>query len=402
MTTLNRLTPLRVKNEKRPGRHSDGGNLYLVVAPKTLSKTWSFLYRAPGTGRQREAGFGPIGALTMKQARDRAQEGRALLAQGKDPLEVWREAKRAARPMITFGEAAKEHFSKKFREWKNQRSGRGEETILDNHAAKLTALPIDAIDTAIVLSVLKPIWTAKPVTAQRLRARIEQILNAGYVMAQIDKANPARWRGHLDHVLARAPKVQHYASLPYADLPDFVAQLRQMDTVYAAPLEFTILTATRANEALGARWDEIELDARMWKIPAARMKGGRDHRVPLSGRAVEILRQMKKARPEDQLVFRGAYAPLNGKGLQRLVKGMGYDVTVHGFRSSFRTWVSEKTPTPWAVAEAALAHLVGDATSQAYERTDHFEARVPLMTAWAAYLDGHHENVVPFQKVEAS
>jgi integrase len=402
MTTINRLTPLKVKALDRPGRHADGGNLYLTIS-KTGSKTWSFMYRMPGVGRQREAGFGSVDALSLKEARERARQGRALIKQGQDPIEVWAEEKRAKRPVLTFAEAASAHFEKKFREWRSTKAGKGEASVLYRHAGALMRLPVDKIDTAAVVAVLKPIWGTDSGT--RVRQRIEAVLNAGYVLTGLDKANPGRWRGHLDHLLPKLKNgTTHFASMDYHAVPQFVAALRQRRDLYARPLEFVILCGVRASEGLGARWEEIDLAVKTWTIPPSRMKSEREHRVPLSARAVEILRQMRDARPEDELVFRGGYAPMAPRGFERLLARMGWKgkATTHGFRSSFRDWVSEQTATPHAVAEKCLSHQVGDATSRAYARSDLLEQRRPVMTAWSEWLDGGRGDVLPFRAVESA
>jgi integrase len=402
MTTLNRLTPLKVKALDKPGRHADGGNLYVTVAPSG-AKTWCFLYRQPGTGKQREAGFGSIDALTLKQARERAQEGRALLAQGKDPLDIWK-AERAAKRAPTFGEAAKEHFEKKFVEWRNQTSGENERALLYNYSAKLMATPVDLIDTQAVLAVLKPLWAEKPDAGRRLRARIEAVIAVGYTLAGVDKINPARWRHHLDHLLPKPPRVEHHPAMPYREIPSFVAELRQRGDVYAAALEFLMLTGTRANETLQAQWGEIDFVSRTWVIPAERMKAACEHRVPLSDRAVEILRARREVvHPDERLVFKGAYAPLNTRGLQRVLEEMGWKerATPHGFRSALRDWITEQTSTPWAVAEQCIAHKVGDGTVQAYARSDVLEQRRPVMAKWADWLDGGRGEVLPFSQANA-
>jgi integrase len=399
MTTLNRLTSLKVKAIDKPGRHADGGNLYVVCAPSG-SKTWSFLYRQPGTGKQREAGFGSVEGLTLKEARERAREGRAMLAKGQDPITVWK-GEKAAKRALSFEEAAQAHFEKKFREWRNQTSGEGERSLLYKHAAKLMKLPVDMIDANAVLAVLKPVWTEKPDMSRRLRARIEAVLNVGYVMLGADKANPARWKGHLDHLLPRPRKATNHAALSYAEVPEFIAELRARDDVYSLALEFLILTGTRASETLQARWSEFgDLNAKTWVIPATRMKAFREHRVPLSDRAVEILKERRVVVHEDEaLVFRGPYAPLNVKGLERVIAKLGLagKATPHGFRSSLRDWISEQTATPHAVAEMCLAHKIGDSTVQAYAWSDLLEQRRPVMQLWAKFLEGLGGEVVPFR-----
>jgi integrase len=386
---------------KKAGRYADGANLYVTVSDAG-AKRWTFLYRSPASGKQRETSFGGINDLTLAQARERAREGRVMLREGKDPIEAWREMKRAAQPVLTFREAAEAHFAKKLAEWKNQRSGKGERSLLYRHGSKLMDVAVDKIDTAAVLGVLKPTWTELPDMSRRLRAGIEQILNVGFVMTGLDRANPARWKGHLDHLLPKSRKPVNHAAMPYFDVPGFVGQLREVDTVYAHALEVLILTATRANETLQMRWTEIDFGARVWTIPPTRMKSGREHRVPLSDRAIGILRHRREAAPESEMPFRGKYCGLNNKGLERLLAKLGGGCcTVHGYRSAFRDWCGEETNFPRELAEAALAHVVGEAVERAYRRGDALEKRRALMDAWARYLDGDRGGeVVPFRQIE--
>jgi integrase len=403
-----RLTPLKVKALDKPGRHADGGNLYVTVAPSG-AKTWCFLYRQPGTGKQREAGFGSVDAMSLKEARERARQGRSMIAQGQDPLDAWK-AEKAAKRAPTFAEAATMHFEKKRGEWRNPQSIAGEEALVRNYAKKLMATPVDQITTDAVLAVLKPIWHQVPDSARRLRGRIEAVIGAGYVMAGVDKTNPARWKHHLDNLLPKPRRPTHYAALPYVEVPAFVAELRRnsgdapagsLTDLYSLPLEFLILTATRANETLQAKWSEVNFDTKTWVIPKERMKKGeRQHRVPLSDRALEILKARRAVVHEDEeRVFKGSYAALNSRGLERLVEKMGLKdkATPHGFRSSFRDWVDEQTSTPFAVAEQCLSHKVGDSTVQAYARSDLLEQRRPVMAMWSTYLDGGPgAEVLPF------
>jgi integrase len=411
---IERLTALKVKALVKPGRHGDGGNLYLVVSPSG-SKTWSFLYR--WRDRQREAGFGSIDAMSLKEARERAREGRSLIKQGQDPIAVWQEAKRAAKTAPTFGEVAAEHFEKKVAEWKSKKAAKAEQALLARYGAPLMKLPVDQIDTSDVKALLKSMWSDKPDVAMRLRQRIEQVLDLARVLGHIDahKANPARWKGHLDQTLPKRSRDHgHHASLSYAEVPAFVASLRAMGGVLALALEFVILTGVRANEATGARWDEISLSARTWVISAERMKSGREHRAPLSERAIEILKARRAATHEDEpLVFRGPFAPLNAKTFERVIRKLGTKTTVkhngasekvwittHGFRSSLRDWMSEQTATPFAVMERVLAHAVGDGTVQAYDRTDQLEQRRAVMELWGRFLEQRPEpNVVPLAAV---
>jgi integrase len=270
---------------------------------------------------------------------------------------------------------------------------------LETYATPVWSMPIDEVDTAAVLSVLQPIWQAKPETASRLRGRIEAVLDFAKAHGQREGENPARWRGHLDKLLPKRQKLTrgHHAAMPYRDVPAFLVSLRQREAIAAMALEFLILTAARSGEVLGARWPEIDFEAKVWTVPAARMKGGREHRVPLSGRALAILERLAEVRTNDW-VFPGqrAGAGHSGMALEMILRRMKVEgATVHGFRSAFRDWCGEETSFPREVAEAALAHVAGDATERAYRRGDALEKRRKLMGAWAQYLQsGAGSNVV--------
>jgi integrase len=239
------------------------------------------------------------------------------------------------------------------------------------------------------MKAIEPLWTTKPETAGRVRGRIERILDWAKVRGYRDGENPARWRGHLDHLLparSKVRRVQHHSALPYAEIPGFIATLRGRDAIAARALEFAILTAARTGEALGAKWAEIDLDARVWTIPAERMKAQREHRVPLSARAIEIIRNMMASRQNDYVFYGDRRDTLSNMSLLMLLRRMGrFNITTHGFRSTFRDWVEEQTDTPRAVAEMALAHKVGGAVEAAYRRGDLFEKRRPLMDRWCLY-----------------
>lgn len=258
--------------------------------------------------------------------------------------------------------------------------------------------PIDEIDTQAVLSVLQPLWQRIPETASRLRGRIEAVLDYGKANGLRAGENPAAWRGHLALILPKRGKLTrgHHAAMPYRDLPELIEKLRDTESIHALALEFLVLTAARSGEVLGATWDEIDIDAQVWVIPASRMKAGREHRVPLSSRAVEIVERMAEVRTGD-LVFAGQRRrrPLSGAAIGALVTG----ATVHGFRSSFRDWAGEETSFPREIAEQALAHATGDATERAYRRGDALEKRRALMEAWASYCEpgGTGGNVVPWR-----
>jgi integrase len=262
---------------------------------------------------------------------------------------------------------------------------------------------VGAVDTALVTKVLQPLWTTKPETARRVRGRIESILDWAKACGYRDGENPARLRGHLKHLLADIPevrRVKHHAALPYAEIAEFMADLRGRVGVAAKALEFTILTGARTGEVIGARWDEINLNARVWTLPADRMKGSREHRVPLTGAAVAVLEEMRQLR-QNEFVFPGdRRVMLSNMAMEMLLRRMGRDVTVHGFRSTFRDWAAERTNFPSEVAEAALAHVVGDKVEAAYRRGDLFEKRRRLMQDWANYCQSGEggSNVVPIRE----
>jgi integrase len=271
---------------------------------------------------------------------------------------------------------------------------------LQRYCSPLRSVPVDEIDTTAVLEVLQPLWASIPETASRVRGRIETVLDAARARGLIGphEANPARWRGHLDKLLPKRQKLTrgHHAAMPFADVPQFMARLRKRDAVAALALEFTILTAARSGEVLGARWNEIDFGRKVWTVPAARMKGGREHRVPLSRRGLAVLKKLDAART-GEYVFSGQRPgkPLSGMAMEMILRRMKADnVTVHGFRSSFRDWCGEVSTFPREVAEAALAHVGGDQTERAYRRGDALEKRRELMEAWANYCEPKTGNVV--------
>jgi integrase len=274
-------------------------------------------------------------------------------------------------------------------------------STLATYAAPLRTMPVDTVSTDDVLSVLKPIWTVKPETASRVRGRIEKVLDAAKAKGFRAGENPARWRGHLDHLLPRPSKLTrgHHAAMPYEEVPAFIASLRERDALAAVALELCILTAARSGELLGMRWDEIDLQNALWSLPAGRMKAGRPHRVPLSTPAVAILRTLEGSkRTEFVFADHAPGKPLSNKAMDMVLRRMGVDVTVHGFRSSFRDWAGNETPSPREVVETALAHVIGDKAEQAYRRSDALEKRRKLMEAWAAYCTAAPvQKVVPFR-----
>jgi integrase len=393
-----RLTARTVATLRKPGRHADGGNLYLTISKTgaSVSGRWTFLYSL--AGKQREAGFGPAAAVTLAEAREKAARYRSMLAKGIDPLDAKKADQEAAAARKTFGQCADELIKSKRREWRSEVHAAQWRTTIDSYCGPIMDAPIDEIDTQAVFGVLQPLWQRIPETASRLRGRIEAVLDYAKANGLRSGENPAAWRGHLALILPKRQKLSrgHHAALPYPDIPGFIAKLREVESIPPLALEFLILTAARSGEVLSATWEEIDIAAQVWVIPASRMKAGREHRVPLSARAMEILDRMASIRTGD-LVFPGQRRrrPLSGAAMGALVTG----ATLHGFRSSFRDWAGEETIFPREIAEQALAHATGDATERAYRRGDALEKRRGLMTAWANYCEPNAGgNVVPMRE----
>jgi integrase len=377
------LTARKVETAK-PGKYGDGGNLYLIVSP-TGSRKW--ILRFTWRGRAKEMGLGSASGVTLADAREKAADARRKIAQGYNPIE---ERKRD-HGIPTFGEMAdtvREALASGFRNEKHKAQWK---MTLATYAAPLRSKPVDTITTADVLSVLKPIWTTKSETASRLRGRIEKVLDAAKAKGFRDADNPARWRGHLDHLLPKRPKLQrgHHPAMPYEEVAAFIGRLRESKSLAGQALELCILTAARSGEVLALRWSEVDLDKKLWTVPANRMKAGREHRVPLSSRAVSILRELYKNRLGD-FVFPGQVRnkPLSNMAMEMVLRRMKLEnVTIHGFRSSFRDWGGNVSSFPREVVETALAHVIGDKAEQAYRRSDALEKRRKLMEAWASYCE---------------
>ncbi|THF59868.1 tyrosine-type recombinase/integrase [Ollibium composti] len=383
---LNKLSARGVTAITKPGRHGDGGGLYLVV-DKSGAKRWVFLYRRNGS--LREMGLGGLKSVTLARARELAGEARVSLQAGVDPIAA---KNNAPVSVPKFGDAADDFIEAMKPQFRNAKHIAQWEMTLREYAAPLRPKRVDQITTADVLEVLKPYWLTKPETASRLRGRIERVLDAAKAQGHRSGENPALWRGHLDKLLPKRRKLSrgHHAAMPYEDVPAFIAALRQREAMAARALEFTILTAARSGETFGAIWKEFDLEAALWVVPAERMKAGREHRVPLTPRAVEILTELAElgAGP-DAYVFPGQKEgrPLSVMAMEMILRRMKVDATVHGFRSSFRDWAGEETVFSREVAEAALAHVVGDETERAYRRGDALEKRRKLMAAWASYCE---------------
>jgi integrase len=398
---LNRLTDVAVKAKKRPGYFADGGNLYLRVAP---GGTKGWIFRFALGGKTRDAGLGAYPAITLGNAREQAEKWRRLVAGGVDPIQARQEQRHAARSKAakakSFEACAREFIASRELGWRNAKTGPLLHASLKRYAyPTLGPIPVQVIDTALVLHVLQPIWGAKPTTASRLRGSIEGILNAAKAHGYRTGENPAAWRGHLDQLLPAPSKVRpvrHHPALAFAEVPRFMELIRARDGVSPRALELMILTASRTSEALGALWEEIDLDHRTWAIKPERMKNGREHRIPLSPRAVVILEEMAKIKL-NEFVFPGMKQgrPMSDMGIRILLRELRPNITKHGFRSSFRDWAAETTAFPNHVVEMALAHAVGDAVEAAYRRGDLLEKRRKLMEVWAAYCERKPAEVVP-------
>lgn len=378
-----RLTARKVGTAK-PGKYSDGGNLYLIVADSGARK---WVLRFTWRGRAKEMGLGSAINVPLADAREKAADARRKVAQGLNPIE---ERKRDG-GIPTFGEMAdkvREALSAGFRSEKHKAQWK---TTLETYAAPLRAKPVDTIGTDDVLAALKPIWTKKAETASRVRGRIEKVLDAAKAMGFREGENPARWRGHLDHLLPKPLKLTrgHFAAMPYEEVPKFVGHLRKREAVAALALEFCILTAARPGETFGLPWSEIDMEKKIWTVPAERMKPGREHRVPLSHRTFAILKELARLRQGD-FVFEGQRRnrPLSSGAMDSLLDRMKVEnATVHGFRSSFRDWAGNVSSFPREIMEMALSHVIGDKAEQAYRRGDALDKRRKLMEAWANYCE---------------
>jgi integrase len=377
---LHKLSARTAATISKPGRHSDGGGLYLNVT-ETGARSWVFMWKVGG--RRREMGLGPARDVSLAKAREKAIEARQHLLAGTDPL-----AARERQKAMTFGEAADALVEGMSSSWRNEKHRAQWSMTLRVYCAALRPMSVGLVGTDDVLRVLKPLWLTKAETASRLRGRIERVLDFAKARGMRSGENPARWRGHLDAILPKRAKLTrgHHKALPFDEIPDFMVRLREMDGISPRALEFTVLTAARSGEVLGARWEEIDLNAKCWTIPPSRMKSARVHRVPLSDRVVAILSELALVRTSE-FIFPGLKRgkPLSSMALDMVLRRMQVGATVHGFRSAFRDWAGERTSSPREVAEAALAHLVGDAVERAYRRGDALEKRRRLMAAWGRF-----------------
>jgi integrase len=391
--SLHRLTTVAI-NKLKPGKfYHDGGGLYLQV--RAATKSW--LFRFMIDGKPRGMGLGSFPAVSLAEARRRAAACREKVRQGIDPL-VERERERVARRLnaasaISFKAAAERYIEAHKPGWKNAKHGSQWSATLATYAFPIIGeLPIAAVETPHVLKILEPIWSTKTETASRVRMRLEAIIDSATARGERAGDNPARWKGHLAKLLpqrSKVSRVEHFAALPYAEMPGFFAELRSRESVSARALAFAILTAARSGELRGATWGEIDLVEGVWTIPGQRMKAGREHRVPLTPAAVELLG--KPGNPEFPLFARGGESLSDGALRVFLQRDLGREgLTAHGFRSTFRDWAAECTAHPSDVVEMALAHVIKDRTEAAYRRGDLFEKRRQLMNDWALYCTSAH------------
>jgi integrase len=404
MRHSNRLSAVMVAKKTKPGRYGDGNGLVLQIS-KWRTKAWLFRYERDG--RERQMGLGPVSVLTLAEAREKARECRKVLLNGIDPIDARRSDRMQARVEaargVTFRQCAESYIAAHEAGWRNEKHRAQWKATLATYAYPIIGqLSVAMVDTALVVKVIEPIWATKPETAGRVRGRIESILDWAKVRGFRAGDNPAQWRGHLDKLLPSRRKmrpVKHHAALPYAEMPTFMLELRNRDGISARALELTILTALRTGEVIGARWPEFDAKAKIWTIPARRMKGGREHRVPLCDRAIKILSSLPR---EGEFLFPGARKgePISNMAMLELMRGMRPGFVPHGCRSTFRDWAAEMSNYPNHVVEMALAHVIGDKVEAAYRRGDLFEKRRRLMAEWERYCARINEvaNVMTLRK----
>lgn len=390
------LTPVRINALKVAGRYADGNGLYLVVDPSG-AKRW--ILRTMVQGRRRDIGLGSLRLVSLGEAREAARTHRKLARDGGNPLA---ERRRARAVIPTFEDLARTVHGQHKAGWKNAKHGEQWITTLKTYAfPALGGMPVDQIGTPEVLRALAPIWLPKPETARRVRQRIATVLDYAKAAGYRSGGNPVEG---IAKALPRQPdRRDHHAAMPYTEVSRFVGRLQAEEggTGVALALEFLILTAARTGEVLGATWSEIDLEQGTWTIPDNRMKAGREHRVPLPSRAIAVLRAAQALGKQSEFVFPGRIntRPMSNMAFLMLMRRLNVDDTVHGFRSSFRDWASERTSFTREICEAALAHMVKDRTEAAYRRGDLFEKRRELMVCWAAYVASAEEKVVPIRRV---
>jgi integrase len=379
------LTNVKVESLSKPGKYIDANGLYLSIA-RSLSKSWVYRYQI--NGKRREMGLGPCDQVSLKEARVKAGDARKAQNQGHDP-KTERDKLKPTSDTLTFDQCAEAYISSHESSWRNAKHGSQWRNTLNTYAAPIIgSLPVDQVDTSLVMQIIEPIWKTKTETASRVRGRIESVISWAMVKDYHPGPNPALWRGHIDQLLPNRSKVQpvkHHTSMPYNEMQAFMGMLILKDSISARALEFTILTAVRTREALNAKWYEIDFGKKLWTIPAGRMKASREHRVPLSYQSITLLENLP--RTNDFLFSVRADKPMSNMAmLTFLKKSMNHPtLTVHGFRSTFRDWAAEVSSFPRELAESALAHVLNDKTEAAYQRGDLLEKRRTMMQAWADF-----------------
>lgn len=405
---IHKLKALSVEKLTKPGLYGDGGGLYLQITRDGI-KSWLFRYMR--NGKARGMGLGPLHTISLAQAREKAHECRSFLLKGLDPLDEKQKSQVAAKEEAeakakaeaidppasplekTFRECADELIKSKETGWSNEKHKYQWRNTLAKYAYPVIGdLAVSAIDTAHIMRILSPIWAEKTETASRVRGRVEAVMNYAKVFGYRAAENPARWKGHLDHLLPKesaVTTVQHHPALPYKELPEFMEKLRKKESFAAYALELLILTATRSNETRNACWEEFDLEEKIWTIPATRMKAKKDHRIPLSDQALRLLNRMLRF-GNHGLVFPGQKEgqPLSEATMLQLLRRIcKEEYTAHGFRSTFRDWASECTTHDSNVCEMALAHTIENKTEAAYRRGDLLARRAALMNDWGTYCN---------------
>jgi len=415
---VGKLSPVEVKNKSEPGLHGDGAGLYLSVGP-TGAKSW--LFRFMLNGKAREMGLGPVHTIGLGEARERAKDARKLRLDGIDPLDARKaertrkaaEAAAKAAALVSFKIAAKGYIEVNKAAWRNEKHAWQWTATLEAHVYPVIGdVAVSEVNTGHITRILTPIWGTKAETAARVRGRIETVLEYAKAHGWRDGENPARWKGHLQNILparAKVSKVEHHPALPWAEIAPFMAATEKQDGVPALAMLFTILTAARTGEVIGATWGEVDRKASVWTVPADRMKAGQEHRVPLAPAALAVLQRVAEMRQSEDPtlpIFPGGKNGKGGGGMSNMamlavLRRIGRsDLTVHGFRSTFRDWASEATKFEHAVVEKALAHTIESKVEAAYRRGDLLEKRRELMKAWARFCGRPEgEELVPIRAV---
>lgn len=395
---LNRLTALAIGKLVDPGYYADGGGLYLQIS---ASGSRSWIYRFSLMGRAREMGLGPLSTVSLAAARKEAAECRSLVKQRIDPIAARdRHMTEHTAEVVTFRDAAQSFITARESTWNNKKHAKQWTSTMTTYAYPVIGdVAVGDITTGMIVQIIQPIWTKKGETARRVRGRIKAILDAETVLGHRSGENPARYSDHLDRVLPKVKKrqqIKHHPALPWEDMPALIKELAGRPKRAARALHLLILTATRTNEIQFAKVGEFDLTAKVWTIPAERMKMKVEHRVPLSEEAVRIV-QDAMTRAKDGWLFPGYKPgkPLSNMAMLLLLRRMDRaDITVHGFRSTFRDWVADCTDYPNELAEKALAHTVKSETERAYRRRDMLERRRQMMEDWARYCQEGNANVV--------